>query len=208
MAGPEADEQDESGHAELPEKHQLQCTWCVWVLLHNSSVKENWQHSQMNVHSFSTVEDFWRLFNNIKAPSKLGSADFSIFKKDVAPAWEDEVCRQGGRWLAKVDKMKSQDMDQLWLNVVLRILGEGFGEEGSCICGAVVSPRAKNSKVALWISDREEAKVMAIGRAYLQVLQESGFTGDLAFEDFQSQEKGAFLLQGTKSLGAKLPATA
>lgn len=183
---------------EVQRKHRLQHPWCLWVLLPNPSVKDNWHSSQQNVHSFTTVEDFWRLFNNIKTPSRLGTTDLSVFKKDVAPAWEDEVCRQGGRWVAKIDRMRPQDFDSLWLNLVLSLIGEAFGDAGSCICGAVVSARNKNSKMALWISARDEEKAMLVGHAYHKVLKDAGFTGEIAFEDFTSQSKAAFSLPGGK----------
>jgi len=180
-------EGDSSRGAVSLSKHPLQHTWCLWALLRNECTKD-WQNSQMNVHTFSSIEDFWRLFNNIRRPSKLGIVDLSIFKKDITPAWEDEACRQGGRWIAKIDKIQSDDLDELWLNLVLMMIGENFHElGGQHICGAVVSARVKqkgNSKVALWLSEKEEAKVMPIGTAFYRLLQDAGFKGDISFEDF------------------------
>lgn len=178
------------------EKHPLQNEWCFWVLLHNQTKKDNWQNAQKNVYAFNTVEDFWRLHNNIKSPSRLGVVDFSLFKKDITPAWEDETCRHGGRWLAKIDKMKPQDFDSMWLNLLLTMIGEGFGEEGDCICGAVVSFRAKNSKIALWLSKSDEAQVLPQGRAFHQHLQDFGFVADVLFENF-AQSKATMTLTGS-----------
>lgn len=174
---------------EALQKLPLQHAWCLWVLQYSLSTKDNWQNSQMNVHAYDTVEDFWRAFNNINSPSRLGNIDFSVFKKDIAPAWEDETCRQGGRWLAKLDKLRPEDFDELWLNVILTMIGEGFGEPGLCVCGAVVSSRAKNSKMALWLSEKSEEKAVPIGQAFHQILQEAGFSGEIIFEEFQTQSK-------------------
>lgn len=171
------------------QKLLLQHTWCLWVLQYTTSSKDDWQNSQMNVHAFSTVEDFWRGFNNIKSPSRLGNIDFSVFKKDIAPAWEDETCRQGGRWMAKIDKLRPEDFDELWLNVILTMIGEGFGGPGLCVCGAVVSSRAKNCKMALWLSDKSEEKAMPTGQAFHQILQDAGFVGEITFENFDTQTK-------------------
>mmetsp|Transcript_35188 Transcript_35188/g.74954 ORF Transcript_35188/g.74954 Transcript_35188/m.74954 type:complete len:247 (+) Transcript_35188:128-868(+) len=192
------------------QKHPLQHAWCLWVLLHNQSTKEDWQNSQMNIQTWSTVEDFWRLFNNIKSPSRLGISDFSVFKKDIAPAWEDETCRHGGRWLAKIDKMRPQVFDDLWLTVILTMIGETLGDVGHCACGAVVSTRAKNSKMALWISEREESKVMPIGRAFHKILQDAGFTGDITFENFAQDSQASQVLFSLKGAGtaAKAKGTA
>jgi len=189
----------------LAEKHQLQHTWSLWALQRDPSTKDDWHGSQMNVCEFGYVEDFWRVFNNIRRPSRLGIVDFSCFKKDIHPAWEDETCRQGGRWIAKLEKAKPEDLDELWLNLVLTIIGENFEDVGGrCICGAVVSSRIRgSSKVALWLSEREIEKVMPLGHAFRAVLKDSmGFSGDLAFEDFSQGGTGnaAFLLSsGTSS---------
>jgi len=195
-------EADSSTSGVSVSKHPLQHTWCLWVLLRNECTKD-WQGSQMNVHTFNTIEDFWRLFHNIRRPSKLGIVDLSMFKKDITPAWEDETCKQGGRWIAKIDKIQSEDLDDLWLNLVLTIIGENFEELGGrSICGAVVSSRPGkkeqkgNSKVALWLSEKEEAKVMPIGKAFSRILQEIDFSGEIHFEDFTNGCKSLYTLNG------------
>jgi translation initiation factor 4E len=153
----------------------------------------------MNVYTFGTVEDCWRLFNNIKTPSRLGIIDFSVFKKDVSPAWEDETCRQGGRWIAKLDKKKAQECDDLWLNVVLSMVGEEtfsptLNGKGQNVCGAVISLRKTASKLAVWTTKREEAEVLPVGLTFQQMLKDHGHSGDLAFEDFASGCKAPFSL--------------
>jgi translation initiation factor 4E len=40
-------------------------------------------------------------------------------------------------------------LDQLWLNILLAMIGEQF-DEGDEICGAVASVRARQEKIALW----------------------------------------------------------
>ena len=69
---------DES-KAEKPErpvsfasKHPLQYRWVLWF--DNPKLKkpdESWEENLKKIHSFDTVEDFWCLFNNIVAPTKL-----------------------------------------------------------------------------------------------------------------------------------------
>lgn len=166
------------------DKHPLQNTWTLWVRL--QSAKDDWHGSQTNVREFAYVEDFWRIFNNIKKPSKLGIVDFSCFKKDIAPAWEDDECAKGGRWIAKVEKVRGEELDELWLTTVLNLIGENFEDEGgACICGAVVSSRARSIKVALWLSEKEQQKVTPLGKAFQKLLQETvGFGGEISFEDF------------------------
>jgi len=196
--GPSSSTDGVSGRAPGSDsKHRLHHSWCLWALLRDQSSKDNWQGSQTKVVDFDTVEDFWRAWKHIKRLSKLGTIDLSMFKKGIWPAWEDETCKQGGRWIAKLDsKIPAEDLDEVWLNVVLKLIGEDF-DDGQIVCGAVASGRAKGSaKVALWLSDREKDKVVPIGRAFATVLQETAcFTGAIAFEDFSDGGKAIFSLR-------------
>jgi len=183
------------------EKHSLHHSWCLWALVRDQSTKDNWHGSMMKVGEFDTVEDFWRHFNNILRPSRLGTGDFSLFKKDIAPAWEDETCKHGGRWIAKLDsKTPPEDFDSAWLDLVLSLLGEDFERVGGqMVCGAVISARARGSgKIALWVSERQQEKVLRIGHAFAKVLGDAaGFAGDIHFEDFSEGGKALFSLKDT-----------
>ncbi len=49
--------------------------------------------------TFSTVEEFWRLFNAIKPPSALSiKQDLHLFRAGIAPEWEDRQNKDGGKW--------------------------------------------------------------------------------------------------------------
>jgi len=179
-------------------KHNLTHTWCLWALMRDpSSTKDDWHGSQMNVGAFATIEDLWRLFDNVRRPSQLGTVDFSMFKKDIHPAWEDETCKHGGRWIAKMERIRPQDLDEIWMNLVLTIVGESFHEVGGhMVCGAVVSARSKNSKVALWVARSDEKEVKPIGHAFAAVLRHTAsFTGDIHFEKFSEGGKAMFSLR-------------
>jgi len=146
------------------------------------------------VHSFGTVEDFWCMFHNSYPPSKLENIDYSLFKHGVTPAWEDPTFKSGGRWIIKLEKVKAQSLDDLWLSLVLALIGEAFADSGGdLVCGAIVSVRSRASKIALWLSAaKDEKKVMAIGREYRSVLASTPQLHDLAskeltFEDFRKQ---------------------
>uniref|UniRef100_A0A7S0ZLM9 EIF-4F 25 kDa subunit n=1 Tax=Noctiluca scintillans TaxID=2966 RepID=A0A7S0ZLM9_NOCSC len=199
QGGTEEAECPSEGH-EVAAVHPLENAWSLWVLLRDSSTKGNWQGSQADVASFVSVEEFWGIFNNIQKPSKLGTVDFSVFKRGIRPAWEDETCKRGGRWVARVDWMKPSNLDSLWLHLVLTVIGENFEDAGgSSICGAVVSTRHRNyCKLALWISERAEEKVMLLGHAFCQMLQENNVSCDISFEDFSGGEvsKALFTISG------------
>lgn len=152
--------------------NKLSSTWSLWVMSQHGKVsKDHWQANQTKVMEVSTVEDFWRMFNHIHPPSKISSADYSLFRDGITPAWEDKVCQRGGRWVAKSDKCRG--VDEAWQNVVLSLIGEQFTSlSGSnCICGSVVSTRRSGVKIALWIGTRDRNEIMAIGKLFKDSVQ-------------------------------------
>eukprot|EP00930_Biecheleria_cincta_P077002 TRINITY_DN64245_c0_g1_i1.p1 TRINITY_DN64245_c0_g1~~TRINITY_DN64245_c0_g1_i1.p1 ORF type:complete len:262 (+),score=50.38 TRINITY_DN64245_c0_g1_i1:95-787(+) len=176
-------------------KHQLQHRWCLWVHQRPGLQKgQAWGESQQSVHEVSTAEDFWCMFHFSYPPSKLENVDYSLFKQGVTPAWEDPAFKNGGRWVIKLEKVKAQSLDELWLSLSLALIGEAFLDHGGeLVCGAIVSVRSRASKIALWLSAaKDEKKVMTIGREYRNVLASTPGLQDLAnkeltFEDFRKQ---------------------
>ncbi|CAE8674279.1 unnamed protein product, partial [Polarella glacialis] len=176
-------------------KHELQHRWALWVHQRPGSQKgQAWGECQQQVHEFGTAEDFWCMFHFSYPPSKLENVDYSLFKQGTAPAWEDPTFKNGGRWVIKLEKVKAQSLDDLWLSLGLALIGEAFLDHGGeLVCGAIVSVRNRASKIALWMSQaKDEKKVMAIGREYRNVLANTPGLQDLAskeltFEDFRKQ---------------------
>jgi len=181
---------------EIGEKHALQNTWCLWVNMSSPSKKaqkQDWTSNNTMVHSLSTVEEFWCLYNNINGPSCLGNGDVSFFKKGIVPAWEDESCSSGGRWVVKLEKVRPETMDETWLQLILALIGEQTFEEtdNDLVCGAVLSSRAKGtSKLALWMKTTSKEPVARVGNKYVELLRNTlvgGGSDQVSFENFSKQ---------------------
>jgi len=176
------------------EKHALQNTWCLWVNMTSQgkkNAKQDWSNNNTMVHELNTVEDFWCLYNNINGPSVLGNGDVSFFKKGITPAWEDPHCAKGGRWVVKLEKIRPEQMDETWLNLMLALIGEQTFEDGDndIVCGAVLSNRAKGaSKLALWLKTSSKDPVIRIGQQYIEIMKQTIASSDqVAFENFTKQ---------------------
>lgn len=117
--------------------------------------------------TFSTVEDFWALYNHIELASRLSTGcDYSVFKAGIKPMWEDPKNRNGGRWLLNLDrKQRPSHLDNAWLEVLLSLIGEAFAEDGNIINGAVVSIRNRGDKIGVWLGNSKMANcVVSIGK--------------------------------------------
>ncbi|KAL1131773.1 hypothetical protein AAG570_011386 [Ranatra chinensis] len=119
-----------------------------------------WEENLREITTFDTVEDFWSLYNHIKSASELKpGCDYSLFKKGVKPMWEDKANKEGGRWLINLDrKQRENDLDNIWLEILLCMIGEAFEEHSDEVCGATVNIRPKCDKIGLWTADADKSK--------------------------------------------------
>jgi len=154
-------------------RHQLKYTWTLWYdcQLQNGKKATTWGDNMKEVYSFSNVEDFWRLYNNVALATQLqGGCSFNLFKKGIAPKWEDPKNEKGGRWTVLIPKNKN--LDTLWLYLMLACIGQAIEEDDDQICGCVVNIRKGQDKMNLWTSDENnEAAVLKIGEKLKKALE-------------------------------------
>ncbi|KAJ0236829.1 Eukaryotic translation initiation factor 4E-1 [Hirschfeldia incana] len=183
-------EVDESGKSAVPESHPLEHSWTFWF--DNPSLKSKqttWGGSLRSVFTFSTVEEFWSLYNNMRHPSKLtNGADFYCFKHNIEPKWEDPICANGGKWTMNFSREKS---DKFWLYTLLALIGEQF-DHGDEICGAVVNVRAKQERISIWTKNASnEAAQVSIGRQWKEFLDHNSSIGFIIHEDAKKLDRNA-----------------
>jgi translation initiation factor 4E len=93
-----------------------------------------------------------------------------MFKDGVKPAWEDPFNEKGGKWSLLIPRASNKS-DPSWLYSLLALIGEELDNEDE-ICGAVISPRRVQDKLAIWTKNADNTEVvMAIGRKLRQVLE-------------------------------------
>mmetsp|Transcript_25513 Transcript_25513/g.28344 ORF Transcript_25513/g.28344 Transcript_25513/m.28344 type:complete len:204 (-) Transcript_25513:278-889(-) len=150
--------------------HPLQWQWTMYYNPphnHKRNPGAKWTSNVREVVSFDTIEDFWRLFNNLEPPSKLApGSNYHLFKKGIKPEWEHVCNSEGGKWIISMSRKEDVRLDSSWMNLVLAMIGEHF-EDSEDICGLVISPRQSSSKLALWTKTACAEKIqMSIGRAF------------------------------------------
>ncbi|XP_017863690.1 PREDICTED: eukaryotic translation initiation factor 4E [Drosophila arizonae] len=151
-------------------KHPLEHTWTLWHWENDRT--KSWSDMLSDVTSFNTVEDFFSVYYFIKPPSDLKVFnDYMVFKHGIRPMWEDDVNKDGGRWVMFLDKDSKELVDKLWHDLLLCTIGECF-EYSEQICGVVINVRNKASKISLWTKDsRNQQAILAIGHKMKQLLQ-------------------------------------
>eukprot|EP00094_Tigriopus_californicus_P013947 TCALIF_13500-PA protein Name:"Similar to Eukaryotic translation initiation factor 4E (Aplysia californica)" AED:0.08 eAED:0.08 QI:279/0.33/0.75/1/0.33/0.5/4/1135/185 len=142
-----------------------QNSWTLWFYKNDRS--RNWEENQRKIITFCSVEDFWALYNHIEPSSKLLSGcDYSLFKEGIKPMWEDAKNNRGGRWLINLDKKQRINcLDNFWLEVMLCLIGETFGDGSQYVNGAVVQVRGKGDKIGIWMGDSTKGDcILAVGK--------------------------------------------
>lgn len=149
-------------------KHPLQNSWTIWY--DNPGKRSNqasWGDHLKKITAFGTVEDFWRVFNNLKPASSLAQgSNYHIFKEHIEPKWEDPANARGGKWTVSIPpKSRGTSLDQMWLFTVLACIGETFDSPDD-VCGLVVSVRKAGDRVQIWTKDaNNEHACRDIGRS-------------------------------------------
>ena len=89
--------------------------------------------------------------------------------------WEDVANRSGGKWIITIPKQDSRKgkVDEWWLYSTLAMIGETMDDSTKGVCGAVVSIRKNQDKLALWVGTTNEKEVMEIGKRWKIALEVS-----------------------------------
>jgi len=142
-------------------KHPLQNKWTMWYnapptkKVNSTSWKQDVKHNKIT--DFDTVEDFWCLFNNLSKPSELADkSNYLLMKEGIVPEWES--AKDGGCWRVVPQKENMQEMNKLWLWMVLAVIGESF-DDGNDIMGAVIFVRARGTKLELWTKHSSDSVI-------------------------------------------------
>lgn len=145
-------------------KSPLHTAWTLWFM--NGDTKnqpqavegdDGWRQKLIQLYTFDTVEDFWSLFHHVQQPAKLRvKNDYMLFRKGVVPQWEDTHNIKGGSWkLVLPSKMRGTDLDRMWLETVLSLIGEAYGDAGRIVTGCYLQRRQKEDRIQIWTSEAD-----------------------------------------------------
>lgn len=152
----------------------LHSKWTLWF--DNSRMApdgSDWKDCLVQCGSFDTIDSFWRIFNSLKPASKVHvNSNYSIFRYGIEPSWEDPENVNGGKFVLTLNKKDSKNgkCDEWWLYTVLACIGETMDINGNQVCGAVVSLRKSQDRVALWLKSNEKDICVKIGERWKKAL--------------------------------------
>jgi translation initiation factor 4E len=151
-------------------KHRLAYTWSFWF--YKKNLKCAFKDNLVFIASVDSVEDFWKVFNDIKPIEELSDGcDYMLFKKDLRPMWEHEKNRNGVRLTFNIEKKNSSTcLGFLWLKNLLSLIvdNSNYGKELEHINGTSISIREKTNRLALWIEETRafKSRIQNIRRSF------------------------------------------
>lgn len=168
------DENEEMLKQDLP----LRFTWSIWEQIMQSSDKSaQYSDATHKVSSFSTVQEFWKLWNHMPQPSELLEQKrivreqpdglhvidaIMIFRENIRPEWEDKMNATGGHFQFQLKPtVGGGQIDEYWNNLVLGIIGATI-EPANMITGLrlvdkLSGPRAANViRLEVWFSNFDD----------------------------------------------------
>jgi len=121
----------------------LENEWAFWYDEGNKKGlnQSTYQNNIQQLGGFSTIQMFWRYWNNLVDVEKLAEgSNFRLFKAGIKPLWEDPANKHGGKWV--IFCPTKEVTKEVWLAVVLAMIGEQL-EWSDDLCGLVLSVRSK-----------------------------------------------------------------
>mmetsp|Transcript_23859 Transcript_23859/g.54523 ORF Transcript_23859/g.54523 Transcript_23859/m.54523 type:complete len:232 (-) Transcript_23859:122-817(-) len=175
----DSEESEEMLKKDLP----LRYTWAIWEQIMQSSDGKTAQYSDAThkVSSFSSVQEFWKLWNHMPQPSELLEQKrmvreqedglhvidaIMIFRDNIRPEWEDKMNAQGGHFQYQLKpNTGGGQIDEYWNNLILGMIGATI-EPANMITGArlvdkLSGPRAANViRLEVWFSNFDDTQAV------------------------------------------------
>ncbi|EAN78964.1 Eukaryotic translation initiation factor 4E, putative [Trypanosoma brucei brucei TREU927] len=134
--------------------------------------KATWLDQVRSIGLFDSAEGFWGIITCTLNPSQLPPGfNYYLFRRNIAPMWEHEANRRGGRWVMRFRVSQHDDspataldgavaaaaegqlpVDRAWEALCVAMIGEQLPGDETEICGAVVrrAERRRDWKLSLW----------------------------------------------------------
>lgn len=159
---------------EFNAKHPLNNRWTLWYTKPQTNKSENWHDLLKPVITFSSVEEFWGIYNSIPVANQLPlKSDYHLFKEGIRPEWEDEQNAKGGKWQYSFNNKREAAgvINDLWLRGLLAVIGETIEDNEDEVNGIVLNIRKQAFRVGIWTKDCEDDKLRTVGERLKKVLQ-------------------------------------
>jgi translation initiation factor 4E len=140
--------------------------------------QQSWLDQVKSIGVIDTAEGFWGIHDCTLPPSKLpNGSNYYLFRNNIAPMWEHEANRRGGKWVAHYTAEQASECNQGWTDLCVAMIGEQIPSPEEEVCGAMVSKRKSGLKLSLWTRTAANKPVQTNIGFFLKVLLGFGRPG-------------------------------
>ncbi|KXJ93284.1 translation initiation factor eIF 4e-like domain-containing protein [Microdochium bolleyi] len=168
-----------TGKSQGATSHPLCDVWAFWFRppISKANGYIEYERSLHQIAQVATVEEFKAVYAHLWHPSDIPEkSDYHLFKKGIRPVWEDDVNKQGGKWVVHLKKGVA---NRFWEETLFACIGDQFGDDRDEVCGVVLSVRNGEDTLSIWLR-QEGASTFKIRDTLKQCLT-SIHTGPLNF---------------------------
>ena len=128
---------------------KLSNKFVFWYHINEISYDQEYENQIKKLAEFETLEDFWSIFQYLKKPDDIKQPiEFQLFKEGIAPMWEDEKNKNGGKIALKLRKDYS---NLVWEELIFAFIGGYFAKEiKDEINGLVINCKKDFNTLQIW----------------------------------------------------------
>lgn len=192
-----SEENEEMLKKDLP----LRYMWSIWEQIMQSNEKSSqYSDATHKVAQFSTVQEFWKLWNHMPQPSELLEQKrmvreqpdglhvidaIMIFREEIRPEWEDKMNATGGHFQFQLKpNIGGGQVDEYWNNLVLGMIGATI-EPANMITGVrlvdkLSGPRAANViRLEVWFTNFDDTNAVTTLRKNVEKCMSTRLDGSV-----------------------------
>ena len=149
---------------------KLENKFVFWYhIINNIPSDQDYKAQIKKLAQFDTLENFWAIFQYLKKPDDIKQPiEFQLFKEGIAPMWEDDQNKNGGRIALKLRKEYS---NLVWEELVFAFIGGYFAKEiKDEINGLVINCKKDFNTLQIWTKSFSDEVTSGIEKNIREIL--------------------------------------
>ena len=145
-----------------PTQTYLESPWTLWLVNKQGTQNKTWLQCIHPIATFSTIQQFWGMYNAVKPPSELPAYwEYALFRggigrRVIVPDWDDSENSGGGCMQLTGFNLDAKIIDHLWRDICLKSIEEAWIHTSDYINGTIVSTKNGTTRFHVWIAPCKE----------------------------------------------------
>lgn len=164
--------------------------WCLFYMPANfgESIKEETYNPTL-IFRIESIPTFWKVVNNVPAPTAMQLCTLYLFKDGIDPKWEDPANRNGG--MVKV-KVSAEQVDEAWELLLCKTIGDSWTPVvRNTINGVALKVRDRGYLLEVWVTKQTPELMRDLAELWRDALGAAFAAGYYSHEAMQNKSAAA-----------------